>query len=283
MQMAQNQQVLPSDSLWCEGMAEWVPAQSFSQLAAVFASVQAAQPTGNPGGYAPAVRTAGRGAVARKGPAVRKSPNLARGGARPGQGRPASRGPVSVGKKGGNFAVLGWALAGFFLGVAMTIAGGVMMGAPSLEEVAREDFVAPEPSTAMTALTLGGMALYSVSLLVYGIVTLVYLHRAWKVLQVLPGVRSTPGKAVGFLFIPLFNIYWLFVCYYGWAQDYNILKQRSAVPGAPDVPSGLFLAFCIITLVLGPFLHPFVMASVCKGLNFLASTPDEDLALDGYA
>jgi hypothetical protein len=36
------------------------------------------------------------------------------------------------------------------------------------------------------------------------------LYRAWKCLQ--PGglARTTPGKAIGFLFIPFFNLYWIF-------------------------------------------------------------------------
>jgi hypothetical protein len=44
------------------------------------------------------------------------------------------------------------------------------------------------------------------------------LHRGWKAVQ--DGkAQTTPGKAVGFLFIPFFNLYWGFVAWYGLMQE----------------------------------------------------------------
>lgn len=285
VQMAQGQQILPTDHLWAEGMAEWTPAQSFSQLAPIFAaaSQQAATPSVARGtGVGSASAAAGANRIARKAPG-RPGPAGRSGRSRPGSKSSAS--PRRAGKKGANFAILGWSLAAFLVGVSCVLVGAVLMGgsSPSLEEVSSEDFVMPEPSPAASALIMAGAILYPISLIVYGIVSLVFLHRGWSHLQVLPEVRTTPGKAIGFLFIPFFNIYWLFVAYYGWAMDYNILKQRSGVIGAPQVSGGLFLAFCIIALLFGPVLHPFVMHKICQGINFLAATPDEELVGGNYA
>ena len=53
-----------------------------------------------------------------------------------------------------------------------------------------------------------------------GIIFFIWLYQMWK--QVPPAeAKTTPGKAVGFIFIPLFNIYWLIVMP-GWlSQHYN--------------------------------------------------------------
>ena len=84
---------------------------------------------------------------------------------------------------------------------------------------------------------IGGSILFLTMILNY-----VFLYRAWHILQ--PGkARTSPGKAVGFLFIPLFNLYWVFVSYPGWAYDWNrIRKSHSNLTSMPTVSEGLFLA-----------------------------------------
>ena len=80
-----------------------------------------------------------------------------------------------------------------------------------------------------------------------GVVLLVLLYKAWDALQ--DGfARTTPGRAVGFLFIPLFNAYWMFEAVWGLAKDYNQLLRRYSLDLDP-LPEGLFLAFCILTLL----------------------------------
>lgn len=78
---------------------------------------------------------------------------------------------------------------------------------------------------------------------VYGAIV---IHRAWRTIQG-STARTTPGKAVGYLFIPFFNFYWIFQAYHGWAKDYN---QHLANQGLdqPDkrASEGLFLATCIL-------------------------------------
>lgn len=92
-----------------------------------------------------------------------------------------------------------------------------------------------------------------VPLLVGVIFWAVLLYKSWSAIQ--DGqVRATPGKAVGFLFIPFFNLYWIFQCVWGFAVDYNAYASRKGIT-SPKLNENLFLAFCILTLVsLIPYL-----------------------------
>lgn len=135
-------------------------------------------------------------------------------------------------KKG--FYVTGW-LAGhitfwilFSLGIALIIIG------PKID-----------PS-----LKVAGWILYSISLvlLVFAtVVGMVLLYKMWAAIEGI-GARTTPGKAVGFLFIPFFNFYWFFQAYWGWTQDYNkIVRERQI--NAPIVPEGLALTIAIFQIL----------------------------------
>jgi len=48
-------------------------------------------------------------------------------------------------------------------------------------------------------------------------------YKCWKAVPT-EIARTTPGKAVGFLFIPFFSFYWAFVSYQGLAEDLNKAK-----------------------------------------------------------
>jgi hypothetical protein len=71
-----------------------------------------------------------------------------------------------------------------------------------------------------------GKPIYSM-LLLFGamLFTLSLYHRAWLAIQ--DGfARTTPGRAVGYSFIPLFNWYWIFVVMVGFVSDYNAFAER---------------------------------------------------------
>lgn len=71
----------------------------------------------------------------------------------------------------------------------------------------------------------------------------VLLYRCWR--QIQDGhARTGPGKAVGFMFIPLFNYYWFFVALWGLAQDLDAYAERHGVD-APTARPGFALATCI--------------------------------------
>jgi hypothetical protein len=113
------------------------------------------------------------------------------------------------------------------------------------------------------------------------IVALVLVHKMWAAIQDGPA-RTTPGKAVGFLFIPLFNLYWIFQAYWGWMVDYNLMVESRQL-SVPRMPEGLALTLCILSLcsiipVIGILigLVSFVLAlmflnSAIDGVNRLAA------------
>ncbi|MEM7627852.1 MAG: DUF4339 domain-containing protein [Planctomycetota bacterium] len=85
------------------------------------------------------------------------------------------------------------------------------------------------------------------------------LYRAWR--QIQDGfAQTTPGKAVGFLFIPFFNLYWHFVAFYGLSKDMRAYAQRHGVSGVGVSPGvGLALAITNVGAFVGGFLGPFAL------------------------
>lgn len=75
----------------------------------------------------------------------------------------------------------------------------------------------------------------------------VLLYKSWR--QIQDGYAETsPGKAVGFMFIPGFNIYWQFVALWGLAKDLAGYAERYGVDGVKASP-GLALGTVITMLV----------------------------------
>ena len=124
-----------------------------------------------------------------------------------------------------------------------------------------------------------------VLLLFAAVMTLVFIHRMWASIQGGPA-RMTPGQAVGYLFIPFFNIYWIFQVFWGFARDYNTMLDRRDMNAAP-LPEGIFLAVPIITLtvwipglgpitgIVGSVLLLLIVARVCERVNALGTAADD--------
>lgn len=73
------------------------------------------------------------------------------------------------------------------------------------------------------------------------------LYNWWEVIQ--DGqARTTPGKAVGFLFIPLFWVFWTFVAFVGLAIDVNRFALRYRQPISPVSPGMAIVFSALITL-----------------------------------
>ncbi len=109
-------------------------------------------------------------------------------------------------------------------------------------------------------LTGGPIASGVIALLSFpvAIVTLVFtsiLHYScWKALP--ERYRSTsPGKAVGFLFIPFYNFYWVFISFPGLAKGYVKFKKDAGIEEIRD-QTGLAITYAILiilSLTLGFF------------------------------
>jgi hypothetical protein len=82
--------------------------------------------------------------------------------------------------------------------------------------------------------------------------SMIWLYKAWA--SIPPDMRYTdsgkavtPGAAIGYLFIPFFNLYWVFIANVGLCEAVNrTLVSRG---GQPRAPKGLAIAACISHLV----------------------------------
>ncbi|MDO4584459.1 MAG: DUF4339 domain-containing protein [Planctomycetia bacterium] len=72
------------------------------------------------------------------------------------------------------------------------------------------------------------------------------LYNLWKIIP--PSIaRTTPGKAVGFLFIPLFNLYWIFIAYYVLSKQLNAVSTQKGLP--PMLSPEFALVTCILSII----------------------------------
>jgi hypothetical protein len=74
------------------------------------------------------------------------------------------------------------------------------------------------------------------------------LYQLWKLIPA-DIARTTPGQAIGFMFIPFFNIYWQFIAIWGLGEDMNKTLQRRGMQYRVDENMGLIS--CILVIVAG--------------------------------
>lgn len=110
--------------------------------------------------------------------------------------------------------------------------------------------------------------------MVFGVIAnYVFIYKQWKAID--DGqARTTPGKAVGYLFIPFFNIYWIFNIFLGWPTDYNKFIQRYGIQ-APQLSQGLWIGTLVAYLlfpIAGVFMGLYLVVATCRAVNALPST-----------
>lgn len=86
---------------------------------------------------------------------------------------------------------------------------------------------------------LGILGLIAVTVLQY-----ILIYRYWESIQSIHP-RTTPGKAVGYMFIPFFGIYWIWEAFHGLSKDMNLYMNVNNVPGE-RINEALSLAYCIL-------------------------------------
>jgi hypothetical protein len=79
------------------------------------------------------------------------------------------------------------------------------------------------------------------------VIGFILLYRFWSLIQD-GNARTTPGKAVGYNFIPFFQFYWLYVAYVGLSKDMNLYCQQRNIPGR-RTSEHLALWYFILTLI----------------------------------
>lgn len=196
---------------------------------------------------------------------------------------PAGRGAVGPGPASSGYsspvsltsgAFKAWFSIMFWMSAALSLAGLVCIGAGWTGGLAAIAIGA--------GLSLIGIILNASSIpfgITAGILGLIALHRAWRAVQPLREEEPsmpTPGKAVGFIFIPFFNYYWIFVATVGLARRLNRLAQLRSLPGRL-VSEGVPLALCIIIVAspLAGFLSTFLILAgmVVPPLGLLVAVP----------
>ncbi|GJM19295.1 MAG: hypothetical protein DHS20C14_15080 [Phycisphaeraceae bacterium] len=227
-QMAQGGTITPSTQVWTDGWADWQPASAVPGLA-----------------FAPPVSPQGAMSAAVSSP---RSP----------WGIPAMP-PSSY--KPGSFSTLTWiTIIGTVITTILSFAGLGLLFA---------SLVANGGNDPDEALLFTGLILLGIAFLVNfpgAICGYILVYRWWR--QIQDGFAETsPGKAVGFLFIPMFNYYWIFVAYWGLAKDLDAYTQRYGIE-APSARPGFALATLITALALGfvaaclYFVAPLLMIPV---------------------
>lgn len=194
------------------------------------------------------------------------------------------RRPVQPVSKAFYFGIyLGGAVVG---GILMALAMFAIVGGAAASESGDFDSSASGAIAGVGALV---MILAAVCLLASSIVVLVLYYKMWAAIQ--DGyARTSPGKAVGFMFIPLFNLYWMFQAIWGYSKDYNEYLRRYSIPAKP-LPEALFLTACILPLVGWlPFVGALIgianliifiiiVNSICDSINALAHTQPQAAAV----
>ncbi len=102
------------------------------------------------------------------------------------------------------------------------------------------------------------------------LVLLRMLYKTWAALPV-SHARTTPGKAVGFMFVPFYNLYWVWNAYVGFARDFN-RYVKEVDPQEQPQPDGFYLAFCIFHFYLAILLS-FVPQFLSWILDVMILTP----------
>lgn len=116
-----------------------------------------------------------------------------------------------------------------------------------------------------SALVIAGVlliGLWYVLLIAYGIVNAIWLYKFWSWIP--PDQRYTsmwkkyisPGMAIGFMFVPYFNMYWMFVVYLGIPDIMERLRvQYPCSKGSARTLAILALVISIVFFPAGPFLQ----------------------------
>lgn len=115
--------------------------------------------------------------------------------------------------------------------------------------------------------------------LTLGIFTTIFCGLKHSRLPLIKQDDFTAGKGIGFLFIPFFNFYWVFIF---WLRLVDRINFQFRLRGEPDaVPRGLALTSCILIFIpyLGGAINYFIlvpiMLSKIQGANNRLAAGDQ--------
>jgi predicted Zn finger-like uncharacterized protein len=97
-------------------------------------------------------------------------------------------------------------------------------------------------------------------------IEMLLFYKMWAAIQD-DQVSMSPCKAVGFLFIPVFNIYWALLMVTGFAEDYNSFILRRSI-NAKELPMSLYLIYAF-TFILSETVLTVPMLCVFGFLRYI--------------
>ena len=137
--------------------------------------------------------------------------------------------------------------------------------APTPDEVAADSDALKKSGSVALPMVLIGLGV--IVLLVSSIIQFIAIYRVWAILQ--PGGGSvSPGQAIGFLFIPIFNSIWIIIILCKLPGEWNTIVSRyTNTVEAPRLSIGIAICAFLVPLI-GQILW---MNEVSKAINFMAA------------
>lgn len=81
------------------------------------------------------------------------------------------------------------------------------------------------------------------------VMQLVLLYRNWKVIANAKGLATEAGQAVGFLFIPVFNLYWQFIAHWKLSEGQEKFIQQAGISSTKTPNKGIAMAYCVCSCI----------------------------------
>lgn len=112
-----------------------------------------------------------------------------------------------------------------------------------------------------------------------GLTFIHFLYKSWAAVHV-EDARTTPGKAIGFLFIPIYSVYWIFQVIPGLATDLNKSIKRSGIKGV-EAPFVIGVLTTIFSMFAGlPYVNlVLIPLTMILSLIFVAKVSSVVIAL----
>ncbi len=112
--------------------------------------------------------------------------------------------------------------------------------------------------------------LWEFAMIGYSITNMIWIYKFWTWIP--PEQRwgnlwkkyTSPGQAVGFMFIPYFNIYWMFVIYFGICDVFE--RMRVSYPTDKKSPKDFAIMMLIVSMLFfpaAPFMY-YLFAKKCE-------------------
>ena len=239
--------------VWTEGMEAWLPASQVEGLIPPAAPQHVPQINLGP-------QTTGMATAAAAAPATQASPQASPHAAPAAAGIPQEGGEYPIPTV--NRTSFGTYLTCLLGGLGLIFLGSMLLGV-NAKAVAESE----SANVGSIAMPLILIVLGAIVLIVSSIIQFIAIYRVWAILQ--PGGGSvSPGQAIGFLFIPIFNSIWIIIILCKLPGEWNTIVSRyTNTVEAPRLSIGIAICAFLVPLI-GQILW---MNEISKAINFMSA------------